>query len=214
MVRAVVFDVGETLVDETGLFGGWADWLGMPRHTFSALIGAAIARGGSFAEAFEMVRPGFDFQMEDQLREEAGVPDRIREEDLYSDVRACLQELRDLGVWVGIAGNQPARAGQDLKSLRLPVNLVATSAEWGISKPNPKFFETVLATVPFPAEEILYVGDRIERDVAPAKKAGLRAALLRRGPWAYLHHGDDGGADLCLDGLATLPAWVAGQLSH
>ncbi|WP_030795354.1 HAD family hydrolase [Streptomyces sp. NRRL S-920] len=211
MVRAVVFDVGETLVDESELFGGWADWLGVPRHTFSALIGAAIARGGGFGEAFEMVRPGFDFRVEDRLRGEAGVPDRLREEDLYPDARACLQELHDLGVWVGIAGNQPARAGQDLRSLRLPVDLVATSAEWGVSKPDLGFFERVVTVVPFPAEEILYVGDRVERDVIPAKKVGLRTALLRRGPWAYLQEGDDGGADLWLDGLAALPAWIAGQ---
>ncbi|WP_330335900.1 HAD family hydrolase [Streptomyces sp. NBC_00557] len=211
MVRAVVFDVGETLVDETALFGGWADWLGVPRHTFSALIGASIALGGSFVEAFETVRPGFDFRVEDRLRKEAGVPDRIREEDLYPDARACLQELRSLGVWVGIAGNQPARAGQDLQSLRLPVDLVATSAEWGVSKPDPEFFERLVTAAPFPAEEILYVGDRVERDVTPAKKVGMRAALLRRGPWAYLHDGDDSGADLRLDGLAALPAWVARQ---
>ncbi|MFD0555161.1 HAD family hydrolase [Streptomyces rectiviolaceus] len=211
MVRAVVFDVGETLVDETELFGGWADWLGVPRHTFSALVGAAIARGGGFAEAFEMVRPGFDFRVEVRLREEAGVPDRVREEDLYSDARACLQELHRLGVWVGIAGNQPARAGQDLRSLRLAVDLVATSAEWGVSKPDLRFFERVVTAVPFPAEEILYVGDRVDRDVAPARKVGLQAALLRRGPWAFLHDGDDGGADLRLDGLTALPAWVAGQ---
>ncbi|MEV0281186.1 HAD family hydrolase [Streptomyces sp. NPDC050610] len=213
MVRAVVFDVGETLVDESGLFGGWADWLGVPRHTFSALIGAAIARGGGFAEVFETVRPGFDFRVEDRLREEAGVPDRIREEDLYADVRLCLQELHSLGVWLGIAGNQPARAGQDLLSLRLPVDLVATSEEWGVRKPDLRFFERVESAVPFPAEEILYVGDRIGRDVIPAKKAGLRAALLRRGPWAYLHGDDDGGggADLRLDGLTALPEWIAGQ---
>ena len=34
MIRAVVFDVGECLVDETREYGTWADWLGVPRHTF------------------------------------------------------------------------------------------------------------------------------------------------------------------------------------
>ncbi|MFF5204902.1 hypothetical protein [Streptosporangium sp. NPDC000396] len=40
MIRAVVFDVGECLVDETREYGTWADWLGVPRHTFSAVFGA------------------------------------------------------------------------------------------------------------------------------------------------------------------------------
>ncbi len=30
MINAVVFDVGETLVDETREYGTWADWLGVP----------------------------------------------------------------------------------------------------------------------------------------------------------------------------------------
>ena len=43
MIEAVVLDVGETLVDETREYGTWADWLGIPRHTFSAVFGAVIA---------------------------------------------------------------------------------------------------------------------------------------------------------------------------
>jgi N-acetyl-D-muramate 6-phosphate phosphatase len=35
-VVAVVLDVGETLLDDTREFGAWADWIGVPRHTFSA----------------------------------------------------------------------------------------------------------------------------------------------------------------------------------
>ncbi|GGO86519.1 hypothetical protein GCM10012280_22840 [Wenjunlia tyrosinilytica] len=36
----MVFDVGECLVDESREYGTWADWLGVPRHTFSAMFGA------------------------------------------------------------------------------------------------------------------------------------------------------------------------------
>jgi hypothetical protein len=43
--RAVFFDVGETLVDESREYGTWADWLGVPRHSFSAAFGAVIACG-------------------------------------------------------------------------------------------------------------------------------------------------------------------------
>ncbi|MBV9447267.1 MAG: hypothetical protein JO345_15400 [Streptosporangiaceae bacterium] len=30
-VRAVWFDVGEVLINETREYGAWADWLGIPR---------------------------------------------------------------------------------------------------------------------------------------------------------------------------------------
>ena len=40
VINAVVLDVGEALVDETRECGTWADWLEVPRHTFSAVFGA------------------------------------------------------------------------------------------------------------------------------------------------------------------------------
>jgi hypothetical protein len=39
LIRAVFLDVGETIVDESREYGTWADWLGVPRHTFSAVMG-------------------------------------------------------------------------------------------------------------------------------------------------------------------------------
>ena len=59
-IEAVFFDVGETIVNETREYGTWADWLGVPRHTFSAVFGAVIARGGDYRETFQHFRPGFD----------------------------------------------------------------------------------------------------------------------------------------------------------
>lgn len=41
MIEAVVFDVGETLIDETRQWGEWADWLGVPRFTFLAALGGS-----------------------------------------------------------------------------------------------------------------------------------------------------------------------------
>jgi hypothetical protein len=58
MIRAVVFDVGECLVDESREYGTWADWLGVPRHTFSAVFGAVIAQGRDYRETFQVFRPG------------------------------------------------------------------------------------------------------------------------------------------------------------
>ena len=32
-------------MDESREYGTWADWLGVPRHTFSAVFGSVIAKG-------------------------------------------------------------------------------------------------------------------------------------------------------------------------
>src|SRR5450756_841754 len=75
-IRAVVFDVGETLIDETRLWTAWADRLGLPRLTFLAALGAVIARGGDHRTVFGLFRPGFDVDAVQARRRAAGAPGR------------------------------------------------------------------------------------------------------------------------------------------
>lgn len=84
---AVVFDVGECLVDETRKYGTWADWLDVPRHTFHAMFGAVIAQGCDHREVFQEFCPGFDLYEEHEKRVAAGQPEIFGEEDLYASVR-------------------------------------------------------------------------------------------------------------------------------
>ncbi len=190
MIRSVVFDVGETLLDDTREWARWADWINVPRHTFSAVLGAVTAEGRDNAETFDYFRPGFDLVRERRLREEAGLGELIEEEDLYADVRPGLRSLQEAGIWVGIAGNQTVRAGELLRELRLPVDGIATSGEWGVAKPDPAFFTKVIDMAPGSPEQIVYVGDHRDNDIVPAHAAGLRTALLRRGPWGHLWAND------------------------
>jgi HAD superfamily hydrolase (TIGR01549 family) len=187
MIRAVVFDVGECLVDETTEYGTWADWLGVPRHTFHAMFGAVIAQGRDYREVFQKFRPGFDLYAERERRAAAGKPEHFGEADLYPDVREALAALRAAGLWLGIAGNQTVRAGGLLRELFTPdVDLIGTSDDWGASKPDPAFFHRVTEVVPFTNDEILYVGDRVDNDLRPAVATGMHTALVHRGPWATI----------------------------
>ncbi|MER5924947.1 HAD family hydrolase [Streptomyces sp. RLB3-17] len=187
MIRAVVFDVGECLVDETREYSTWADWLGVPRHTFHAMFGAVIAQGRDYREVFQEFRPGFDLYKERELRVAAGQPEAFDERDLYEDVRPTFRQLRTDGLWLGIAGNQTIRAGKLLRELfSEDVDLIGTSDDWGASKPAPEFFQRVAEVVPFRNDEILYVGDRVDNDLRPAVTAGMHTALVHRGPWATI----------------------------
>ena len=185
-IRSVVFDVGETLVDDSTFWSSWASWVGVPHHTLAALVGAVTALGHDNAEALRLIRPGFDLAAERVARETAGQGESITEKDLYPDVRPALSKLREVGFWVGVAGNQTARAAALLRQLDLPVDGIATSGEWGTAKPESKFFARLIDWAPGRADEIVYVGDHPTNDIVPAKSAGLRAAHLRRGPWGYL----------------------------
>lgn len=211
MIRAVVFDVGETLVDETREYGTWADWLDVPRHTFSAAFGAVIALGIDYREAFQYFRPGFNLADERAKRAEAGKAESFGESDLYPDARPSMAALREMGVWVGVAGNQTSRAGGILRKLDLPADLIATSEDWHAAKPDPAFFAALLDAAPCGAGEIIYVGDRLDNDLKPAKAAGMRTAFIRRGPWGRIlenHSGMQAAADWRMATLAELPEIV------
>jgi HAD superfamily hydrolase (TIGR01662 family) len=212
MIRAVVFDVGECLVDESREYGRWADWLGVPRHTFSAMFGALIAQGRDYRETFQWFQPDFDLAQERERRAAAGQPESFSEQDLYPDVRPALSQLRASGLWVGIAGNQTVRAGKILRSLHLPNDMIATSDDWGVSKPDRGFFEAVAKELPCAPEETLYVGDRLDNDIRPAAVAGFKTALIRRGPWAIIQQREpeaDRLATFRIDSLAELPERIA-----
>ncbi len=206
--KAVVFDVGETIVDETRAWSAWADWLGIPRLTFLAVCGAVIAGGNpDHREPFRIFRPGLDLRAELAKREAAGVGDRITVEDLYPDAVPCLRALHEAGYLVGVVGNQPARAEAALSGLGLPVHLLGTSASWGVEKPDPRFFERIATELALPPADIAYVGDRLDNDVRPAAAAGMQAIFIRRGPWAWIQSPteDPPEAALTVNSLAELP---------
>lgn len=189
-VRAVVFDVGETIMSDTTFWGLWADWVNVPRHTLSGLVGAVTALGMDNVEALKLVKPGFDLAEERAKREASGHGEQITETDLYPDARPALQALRERGLWVGIAGNQTERAGELLTALDLPVDAIATSGEWGVAKPDQEFFAKVARWAPAEPPEIAYVGDHRDNDIIPAKRYGLRTVHVRRGTLGYLQAND------------------------
>ncbi|MGW7435338.1 HAD family hydrolase [Streptomyces sp. NPDC054849] len=211
MIRTVVFDVGETLTKDDRYWATWADWLRVPRHTLSALVGSVVVDGRDNSDALRLLKPGIDVTSEYEAREAAGRGERLDESDLYDDVRPALSALREMRVRVVIAGNQSSRMGDLLRALKLPADLVVTSAEWGVAKPSPDFFHQVIGAAQARADETLYVGDHPQNDVFPAVAAGLLTAHLRRGPWGHWWADDatvQRVADYSIDSLLDVPSLV------
>ncbi|MEV4803308.1 HAD family hydrolase [Nonomuraea sp. NPDC049421] len=212
MIKAVVFDVGETLIGEGRIWRRWAERLGVSPFLLMGALGGMAALDRSHSDAFRLVRPGIDIDAEAAAWERDD-PDGLRNhfdaDDLYPDVREALAAIRAAGHQVIIAGNQPRRAYDALVAMDLPADSVHTSDGWGVAKPDPGFFAKVAAVAGCAPAEILYVGDRLDNDVLPAAAAGMRTALLRRGPWGYLHaeRPQAKAADVIVDDLhAILPA--------
>jgi len=169
------------------------------------MFGAVIARGGDYREVFQHFKPGFDLTAERQARLDAGLGEYLNGLDLYPDARPCLKALKDAGYFVGIAGNQTARAAQFIRELNLPADVIATSDDWGVEKPDPAFFHKLIAIGGHRPDEIAYVGDRLDNDVWPAAGIGLRTYWITRGPWAVIQAGSDiPETSICIERLTKI----------
>lgn len=201
--RWVCLDVGETLIDETRVWSTWADELRIPRLTFLAGLGAVIERNGEHRDVFDL------FGVDDwQLRMAAveGAYGGFQPEDLYPDAIPAIEGLRGAGYRVAIVANQPASRADELRAIGVDAEVVAMSEALGVGKPAPAFFERALQLMGDPEPgAVAYVGDRIDNDVRPAARAGMRAVWLRRGPWGVIQHiGDGAHPALTVHSLAEL----------
>ncbi len=155
-LSVVVFDVGETLVDEAAASARWE------------------------AEGLT-------------------VPPPFEDRDLHADTLPCLAALRARGLRLGAAGNMRA-VHEDF--LQAHVDFVGSSERWDVWKPDAGFFRRIVQVAGAPAGEVLYVGDRVDNDVLPALRFGMRAIRVRRGAHAHVESPD---GTVAIGSLAELP---------
>jgi HAD superfamily hydrolase (TIGR01509 family) len=196
-LRAVFFDVGETLVDEEHYWREVSRIAGVQPHVVWAALGKTIERG---EEHWELWR---HLGLEPPAAT-AGVV--YAEADLYPDARPALAEVRASGVLVGVAGNQSSAMEEWARSAGLVVDVLTGSASLGVRKPDPAFFERLVDLAGASPDEVAYVGDRVDNDVLPALAAGLVALHLRRGPWGRLQETPQGA--IAVDSLLEVPAYL------
>jgi HAD superfamily hydrolase (TIGR01662 family) len=199
-LRAVVFDVGETLVDEERWWRRLADREGLQPHVVWAALGITIARG----EEHEALWGHLGIEKPPRWWHEV----TYSLDDLYPDAMDGLERVRALGLRVGIVGNQTEALEAWARDSALPADVISSSASLGARKPDPAFFEKVVELMECRADEVAYVGDRVDNDVLPAAAAGLVAVHVRRGPWGRLQPTPPEAA-LGLDDLASLPDALA-----
>jgi putative hydrolase of the HAD superfamily len=111
---------------------------------------------------------------------------QTKERDLKAlpDAVSLLRALHRSGVRAGVL-SAGLRVKQAEKLLRLGVlpwldpKAIFFSDQMGVSKPNPKIYLKACTALGLPPERVLYVGDRPETDIAPAKAAGLKTVHYR-----------------------------------
>ena len=92
-------------------------------------------------------------------------------------IREALIELRSRGLATGVVSNfdqrlRPLLAALDVHHL---FHAVVLPADVGAAKPDRAIFDAALKRLGLGGEDVAYVGDRAEQDVAASRAAGLRA---------------------------------------
>jgi HAD superfamily hydrolase (TIGR01549 family) len=199
-LRAVFFDVGETLVDEERWWRVLAERSALQPHVIWAALGVTIERGEEHNALWDHLgieRPTASWKT---LTYDL--------DDLYPDAIGCLEGVRALGLRVGIVGNQTAALERWAQEAALPADVISSSDSLGVRKPDPRFFQLVVELAGCAPGEVAYVGDRVDNDVLPAAAAGLVAIHVRRGPWGRLQQTPSEAA-FGLGDLASLPEALA-----
>lgn len=171
----IFFDVGSTLVDETEAYNHRIrDMITHTNITFQEFDDARVA----------LARQGLDGNS--AAIEHFGLtktPWHSEDEIPYSDTWDTLQLLSRKGYRLGIIANQVAGTSDRLGNwgLRAFIDVVVTSAEAGVAKPEKAIFEQALMLAGCKPEESMMVGDRLDNDIQPAKAIGMKTVWIRQG---------------------------------
>jgi HAD superfamily hydrolase (TIGR01509 family) len=103
-------------------------------------------------------------------------------EALEPDVRPCLETLAGR-YRLGIVANQPSTVREAMRRDGLDgfFKVWGVSDDLGLEKPDPRLYAHVLYAAGVAPPRAVMVGDRLDYDVRPAKRAGMRAVWVLRG---------------------------------
>jgi putative hydrolase of the HAD superfamily len=100
--------------------------------------------------------------------------------------REALEHFHRSGLRMGVVSN--CSFSQDVLRYELAkhgladrLEFIVVSAEYSVRKPNVLLFETAAAKLGLACNEIWFVGDRLDTDVAGAKAAGMKAVWFQPG---------------------------------
>ena len=102
---------------------------------------------------------------------------------MYSWVPGAIREVCQIGYRIGLVSNtvMPGKYVREKLQEAGILDLFETtifSAEVGINKPEPGIFHYALDAMRLSPDEAWYVGDKPQRDICGAHRAGMRAVLV------------------------------------
>jgi len=200
-IRAVLFDLGGTLVDEKD-FDGWVElarrcYLDLNadnlRHAFlevEALLdadpypGAGEERLVDFWQRTLSRAAAKEVDVRTTRLFMAVVREQERPIRLYSDARRCLDILRGERRALGVVSNSTSEASvrRILDRVRILdyFERVVSSGTEGVEKPDPAIFRRAVQRMNVAPSEAVFVGNLARTDAKAAETAGLHGVWLNR----------------------------------
>ncbi len=199
------FDLGYTLIDEHAAHEKRInDCIEYQRKRYGRIF--------TYEQIYkEMCRASADYRQQfygamEALGIEEKTPYPKALEKPFEDAEAVLETL-SAKYSVGIIANQSAGAEERLKKYGLSqyISLCISSAEAGYAKPDSRIFTLALNKAKCRAQNAVMIGDRLDNDIFPAKKLGMRTVHIKQGFGAYQTPRSEGyKADITVDNLTDL----------
>ena len=207
-LRAIGFDLGETLVHYAGLPLNWQSLYPQALARVAEVCGHNVTKSDTILG--EQVLIQYNTRLHPRQEEVSagrilgevlaawGLPTPLDMNSVenaffgffqqtyavYSDTVPALQMLQRLEIKIGVLTDVPYGmakrfVAQDLAPLRSYVNVVLTSVEVGHRKPHPSGYLALASLLGVAPGEMIYVGNE-EKDIAGAKAAGMTSILIDR----------------------------------
>ncbi|WP_458119079.1 HAD family hydrolase [Paenibacillus sp. Z6-24] len=195
-VKAVIFDLDNTLMDRDYTFGAFSrllikDYLGhiQDQEKVRDILGyMRIADADGYRE-----KRGFFEELVERLpwsqKPDADILHSYYKEHYMKEARLmkgameAIQFCRDKGYKLGMLTNglYEIQYGKVLHlGLEKHFDVILTSGEAGIKKPDRRIYEMILERLGTSGEETVFVGDHPENDIWGAAQVGMRGIFLKR----------------------------------
>lgn len=170
-IEWLFFDVGSTLVDESRA---------NEHRIWDAIAGTDISYEDAYARAAQLAAQNIAHPLK-----HLGLPVtpwHSEDEIVYPQAADCLAALH--GKYkIGIIANQNPGTAVRMERYGLSryLDLIIASAEEGLEKPDPRIFELALKRADCLPGHAVMIGDRLDNDILPAKRLGLKTIWIRQG---------------------------------
>jgi len=203
-IKWIFFDVGCTLVDEEKCFRDRCHKQSLTKEAQDkkldefTLYNEIILASKIYEQQYKYVVQKFDLK--------TIFPHDTDLEELYFDTIPFL-DIISKKYKLGIIANQSKGLSSRLENFGILkyFDVVVGSNDVGYHKPDLKIFELALDEAKASPEESIMVGDRLDNDIYPAKKLGMKTIWILRGFGKYQYpKNSEYEPDLCSENLLEL----------